>query len=742
MGNPIKKAIFDYQLHKCRKDYEARKEYLSDPYMRWMEENEAGFEKYCKGAGPDEGSKCHKETGENQRPDSRGMLNASVSYLSVAEFNAVTAQTPLSLEEEWLCVVGSKGEVSPYFAGMLGECLFEHPESGLVYGDEDIYDPALSGGSAQRDKNGIPSHIKPFARYGPWFKPDESPETLLSYFYYGSVVLLKTSLVKEALRDFSPVYSLSECTDRQYFYDFILHYTDFLMLRELEIFHIPQIIFHGKGFGREKESLKKPEPVNENAYWGYEPEYDACKLNSLKRRGLMAKMRHYSHSGRRYSAPVYEVMENPSANEKPLISVIIPSKDNVSMLKLCIDSIKNKSSYPSYGLIVVDNGSNEENRRRLEQMASETGFSYLYEPMEFHFSQMCNLGAKAAKGDYFLFLNDDMEAVSGDFFEILAGQASCSQVGAVGAKLLYPGSDLIQHVGISNIAVGPVHKLQKAHDGERDYYYGRNTLPINVIGVTAACLMVKKERFYEAGEFPLEAAVSYNDVELCFSLREHGYRSVVRNDVVLYHHESVSRGDDRMDDEKWERLLREKDGVYKRHPGYAKNDPYYNKNLSGFKPQFFCSWLYPYERRECFSQLSVYKKRIREEWYNNCVTVTLEHIGLERRLWREEKDNCYQIEGWSYVLNMDNSRYKRHLLLTDEKGMVYEAALWERFRSDVVEILSEQENIALSGFCCRILEKSLKPGKYRISLLYEDCCSRQRLYKECEEILYVGKGCL
>lgn len=714
MGNPIKKAVFDHQLHKCEKGYETAKEYLSDPYRRWIEENEddkaAGFYKTEK---------------------------AKAAYLSPEAFNAAIRNRSFSTDKEWLCVAGTEGKASPDLDGMLFECLLEEPESGLVYGDEDMYDPDLCGDSVESNKDDFFCQIEPAARYGPWFKPDESPETLLSYFYYGSLVLLKTAIVKEALPGFSPAYSLGECTERQYFYDFILYYSDFLEKRELKISHISRIIFHGRGSRREKESLKKPEPVNENAYWGYEPEYDACKLAALKRRGLAGQMKHYTHSGKRYSAPVYKVPEGFAEKETPLISVIIPSKDNVEMLKLCIDSIREKCRYPSYEIIVVDNGSNEENRRRLGQMAAETGFSHLYEPMEFHFSQMCNLGAKAARGEYILFLNDDMEAVSEDFMEVLAGQAACSRVGAVGAKLLYPGSDLIQHVGISNIAVGPVHKLQKAHDGERDFYYGKNTLPMNVIGVTAACLMVKLKRFYEAGEFPLEAAVSYNDVELCFSLQERGFRNVVRNDVVLYHHESVSRGDDRMDDEKWDRLLKEKDGVYKRHPFYGKRDPYYNQNLNGFKPQYFCSFLYPYERRDCFSKVSDFKKKIKNEWHNNCLTVTVEHVGPRRRLWLEEKDDCYQIEGWAYVLNMNNARYKKRLLLTDERGRVYEAALWERFRPDVAAILSEQENIDLSGFCCRIPGKSLKPGMYRISVLYEDRCSRQKLYKECEETLCV-----
>lgn len=734
MGNPLKKALLTYQLRKCQKNYQKRKEYLSDPYMRWIEENEGGFagcRMERRGAGHDKEAVDHEGRGGN-----------IVRHLSVAKFNAITAGENTLPKEEWLCITDTNGVVTPFLPEILREYLLKDSKTGLIYGDEDMYDPALcqspalSGGSVENQGEAF-CHIPPLARYGPWFKPKESPETLLSFFYYGSVILLKTGLVREALEEFAPVYSLKDCTKRQYFYDFILYFTDYLNAKGKTVSHVSGIIFHGEGSRKIRESLQKPEPVNDRAYWGYEPEYDACKLAALKRRGLAGEMRHYVHCHRSYSVPCYKFPKEPSVKKDPVISVIIPSKDNMKMLTLCIDSIRKNTKYPFYEIIVVDNGSSEENRKQLERMAEERDFVYLFKPMEFHFSKMCNLGAEAAKGEYLLFLNDDMEAVSRDFMETLAGQAACPGIGAAGAKLLYPGSDMIQHAGISNIAVGPVHKLQKAHDKERDYYYGKNTLPLNVIGVTAACLMVKKERFLETGGFPLEAAVSYNDVELCFRLHEQGYRSVVRNDVVLYHHESVSRGDDRMDDDKWERLLKEKDGVYKRHPLYEKEDPYYNQNLTGFKPQFFCSWLYSYERRDRFSEISVYKKRIRQEWYNNCLTVTIEHKKLEPRLWLEEKDNCYLIEGWAYVLNMDNSRYKRRLLLTGGEKTVYEVSLWERFRPDVAGILKEQENIELSGFSCRIPQKSLKPGKYRISLLFEDRCSRQKLYKECEETLNV-----
>ena len=130
MGNPIKKAVFDYQLHKCEKDYEAGKEYLSDPYRRWIEENEAGFEKFRKGAK------------DNEEAGLYGTEKAAVTYLSVEAFNAAIRNESLLPDEGWLCIADSEGETSPYLAGMLLECLLENPKSGLVYGDEVMYDPA------------------------------------------------------------------------------------------------------------------------------------------------------------------------------------------------------------------------------------------------------------------------------------------------------------------------------------------------------------------------------------------------------------------------------------------------------------------------------------------------------------------------------------------------------------------------------------------------------------------------
>ena len=205
----------------------------------------------------------------------------------------------------------------------------------------------------------------------------------------------------------------------------------------------------------------------------------------------------------------------------------------------------------------------------------------------------------------------------------------------------------------------------------------------------------------------------------------------------MYHHESISRGDDALSESKWNRLLHEKDFVYERHPALNGKDPFYNPGLAGFKHKYFCSYLYPYEQRLAKNEIHQFRGQIKKEWYNNCLTVTIEHIRLERRLNLTDEVDVYWIEGWAYVLGMDNARYSCQLILTDENGSRFTVTPFERYRPDVVDILPEQNGVALAGFSARLRREDLHPGSYGVSVLFRDRCSRQRLYKECEEILTV-----
>lgn len=756
MANPVKKIIFDYQLNRSHKRYESRLQNLSDPYQMWIDTVE------------------NKKIGEKE--DACGKvkilqmdLDAFVSLFSngVAESNGIAENNGIEENAEildsWIAVRLLEGQIrmpSPDYESIFGE----NSRCALVYADEDMTD------------------VNSGRRYGAWMKPNVSPDTLWSFFYMGSLLFFNGTYLKAYLKsDFAPAAkmkgemdlkvpvnaNISMDSERQILYDFLFRFSEYIEANGLNITHIPQVLFHGQGDEWQPEDPKKPEVVNKRAYWGYEPVYDKVKQDAMKRRGLSGFMQHRSFCGREYSVPIFTISENSqnavskkqsseiinaentigenanadnTISEKmngfPRVSVIIPSKDNVDVLTTCLKSLAEKTEYPNYEIILVDNGSCAENQKRIMALKESIGFEYIYEPMDFNFSKMCNLGVANSKGDYILLLNDDMEIISSDWLSVMVGQASLPHVGAVGAKLLYPDTDLIQHAGITNLWVGPAHKLLKEHDNT-DYYYGRNVLPYDMIGVTAACLLVSRNKYFEAGGFCEKIAISYNDVDFCFSLYDCGYYNVIRNDVVLYHHESVSRGDDALSEEKWDRLLHEKDICYGRHPSIKGKDPFYSPNLAGFKHKYFCSFLYPYEQRLSFNKPLSFNREIKEEWHNNCLTVTIEHVRLERKLDLEDEKDVYWIEGWAYVLGMDSSRYEKKLLLTDEVGQTISVVPFERYRPDVVEILPEQTNVALSGFSCRIKREDLKAGEYRIAIFLKDTCSRQRLYKECDERLVV-----
>ena len=182
------------------------------------------------------------------------------------------------------------------------------------------------------------------------------------------------------------------------------------------------------------------------------------------------------------------------ASESPGVSVIIPSKDNPVILENCINALK--KLHADLEIIVVDNGSREENRQRIQEMTR--GLKYIYQPMEFNFSFMCNTGAENAKKDLLLFLNDDIVVCEDDWLQTMSHMAVRPFTGAVGMKLYYPDSRLIQHAGVVNLPIGPDHKLLRFSD-EPDYYFRWNRYRRNCLAVTGACLMVEKRKFQQIG---------------------------------------------------------------------------------------------------------------------------------------------------------------------------------------------------------------------------------------------------
>lgn len=561
-----------------------------------------------------------------------------------------------------------RGELEEKAAAVVAEFFKEYPFVQIAYGDED-----------RMDETGL--------RVDPWFKPQWSPDTLDSFQYFGHIFAVRAGLLAELTAE-----EWESC------------------LKDIFENNCYQMLLALTKKVTDKRWIKANDTQKEIAPIGK----------------VLLHMREETQDCER--------AVDGAGSSGALISTVIPSKDNPDVLETCIASVRDKTVLPSgvsLEIIVVDNGSSGENRIRLERLAEQFHFRYFYHPMEFNFSRMCNYGIGKSNGDYILLLNDDMEIIQSDWLAKLYEKASLPHAGAVGAKLLYPDSDVIQHIGITNIKVGPVHKLLKKHDSE-SHYHGQNRHVYDMIGVTAACLLIARDKYDQAGGLYEEMAVAYNDVELNFALYELGYYNIERCDVTLYHHESLSRGDDNLSDEKWIRLLHEKDILYTRHPSLKGFDPFYSRNLAVHSNLYLSNFMYAYEKRDYYTEVKLWKKPEPVQWENGCLTVNAEHARKEKKLEFTERDDVYWIEGWSYVLGMDNCRYKRSLLLLGSEGKIYQAAVLDRYRKDVEAILPEQQNVALAGFVCRIPKDALPADTYTVSMLASDRCSNQRLYAKTE----------
>ena len=394
-------------------------------------------------------------------------------------------------------------------------------------------------------------------RENPDCKPDYSWNTLLSFNYIGNVFAVKRQFFLHRMNEFVDNFGSDSKFDS--------YKTSLFLLSDNSaenVGHIHQILAHKKANYKEESDIS---------------EYK-CLLPELKNKNVCVVTDKHNKNVQHIHYPL---------SENDCVSIIIPSKDNPEILKVCFESIKKCTKYTKYEIVVIDNGSNEDNRNEYKKLIAEFGenASYTYERFDFNFSKMCNIGSKKATGNMLLFLNDDIEIIGQDYedtdwLSVLAGQAKQESTGAVGAKLLYPDSSYIQHVGVINYESSCfAHLYAKAVDDENIKAH-RNYADYDCLCVTGACFMIEKAKFDKAGGFDEAFEVTHNDVDICLTLYEQGYYNVLRNDVVLFHHESFSRGDDEIDEEKNRRNMHARDMTYEKHPKLEKYDPFYSPLLT------------------------------------------------------------------------------------------------------------------------------------------------------------------
>lgn len=610
---------------------------------------------------------------------------------------------------EYLIFRASPGVFGEGFREYVRGYFESNPESMLLYGDEDI--------SVGGDGEGAGPLSE---RSQPWFKPDWSPDLLDSFFYFGSVVAVRGELLRRMCQGMEGFLHPSEKEGEPLF--------SFARKEPMEA--------AGMSFYAVWDLAPYEKWIHElaEAAGGYRPGSRAVghvaypwftSGNSIVRKIFLEESEYLKGKKEKLREDFRGKGADRGGGDsrgKPLVSVVILSKDHPGLLEKCLEgcylAAQREGTAPlAYEVILVDNGSSRENRTRVEALIGEwknrVRITYLYQPQEFNFSVLCNVGAAQASGKLLLFLNDDVVLCQEGCMEELAMLARRPWTGAVGMKLYYPDSVRIQHAGITNLPMGPVHKLQFLED-DKVYYCGANIGRHNVLAVTAACLMVAKDKYLAAGGFARELAVAFNDVDFCFRLYELGYHNLCANDRYAYHYESLSRGNDE-EPEKLERLLKERERLYGRHPALEGKDPYYSPCLNregldvAIRPAYFTAGNKVQEVREPLKRLSARGYR-----RDACLLVRVEECRGNRAI------------GYGVVLGDNNACYDKVLLLgrmeerdgdcREAPSEIYAVKLLGQYRPDLEENMADQVNVGLGGFMLELGNTVIPGGRYRMGM--------------------------
>lgn len=296
-----------------------------------------------------------------------------------------------------------------------------------------------------------------------------------------------------------------------------------------------------------------------------------------------------------HTAPGAQVLEGPGSGtfhriyplvRTPLVSIVIPTRDQLPFLSRCVESLLDKTAYPNFEILIVDNDSQTAEAREylhgLAQLAPER-IRVLAAPGPFNFSRMNNQAAREARGEFLLLLNNDTAALQADWLEHMVRNALREDVGIVGARLLYPDGRL-QHAGVIMGLRGPAEHPLLGLDPKAPGYMFRAQVQQNFSAVTAACLLVSKDLYEAVGGLDESSfGVSYNDVDFCLRVRQTGKLIVWTPLATLLHEGSASQKasiEAATHEMKAARFGREQAAMYQRWPEVIANDPAYNPNLS------------------------------------------------------------------------------------------------------------------------------------------------------------------
>ena len=414
----------------------------------------------------------------------------------------------------------------------------ENPEVEFIYTDEDKI-------QEEKDK-----------RCEPHFKPDFAIDTLRSNNYITHLAVFKKELM-DKLGGFRDKYNGAQD------FDIIIRATE----NTDKIIHIPKILYHWRINPNSTAMLSDSKP------YAYEAGIKVIE-DHLQRQGLKAKVTHGGDIKGVYQVE-YEVEGNPS------VSIIIPNKDSVKLLKKCINSIQKLTTYKNYEIVIVENNSTRKSTfKYYKKLESVKNIKVVYYPEKgFNYSKIINYGVKNSTGDFIVQLNNDTKLLTPTWLEKFIGYAQREDVGAVGARLYYKDMS-IQHAGIE-IGIGGLAANMFVNTPKNIHaYFGRECTTRNVSAVTGACLFTKRSIYEEVGYMNEDLAVAFNDVDFCLKIREKGYLIVYNPYIEFIHYESKTRGYEHSE-EKNERFEKESNKFKEKWKEILdKNDKYSNINFS------------------------------------------------------------------------------------------------------------------------------------------------------------------
>jgi glycosyltransferase involved in cell wall biosynthesis len=448
---------------------------------------------------------------------------------------------------EWVALLDHDDILSEHALFWVADAINQNCEAMLIYSDEDKIDEA-----------GL--------RFYPFFKSDWNIDFFYSLNMFSHLGVYRKDLL-QAVGGFREEYNGSQD------YDLVLRCIE--RIRVDQIHHIPRVLYHWRAHqgSTSQDSDAKP----------YAALAGKKALNDHFQRLNINALAECVDCGYRvkYVLP----------NNLPLVSLIIPTRNSLELLETCLGSILNKTSYPNYEILIIDNASDDLSTLKYlnNLQANDSRIRVIRDDRAFNYSALNNAAVKLAQGEIIGLINNDIEVITPDWLSEMVSHAIRPDIGAVGAKLYFP-NDTLQHGGVIIGIGGVASHAHKFIQRESFGYFGRLKLVQNFSAVTAACLLVRKEIYEKvSGLNETDLKVAFNDVDFCLRVRKAGFRNIWTPYAELYHHESASRG---LDDspEKILRFTSECQYMQRQWANLIMNDPAYSPNLTLTHDDFSFAW--------------------------------------------------------------------------------------------------------------------------------------------------------